>query len=98
MPTLMDELDLLIGAYEDEREAICPLTMSQLGLLQASLIYGTRSEVLSEKLGLSAQMIETHFRNIRRLCGDVTRGEAILIAVRNGWLMSSEDLFASLEV
>lgn len=75
-----------------------PLTVAQLGLLQASLIYGTRSEILAEKLGLSRHTIDTHFRHIRRRLGRVSRGEAILVAVRNGWMMSTGSLLESLEV
>jgi DNA-binding CsgD family transcriptional regulator len=82
----------------------CPLTPMQLRLLRMALMNGSRTKILSEKLGISPHTVDTHFRTIRRRIGNnkkglpVTRGEAILLAVRQGWLLTTADVFASLTV
>jgi DNA-binding NarL/FixJ family response regulator len=64
----------------------CPLTLTQLRVLQAAAWYGTNSEGLSAELELSKHTINNHFSHINQLLECPSRADSVLLSLRNGWI------------
>ncbi len=64
----------------------CPLTNTQLRILQAAVWYGTNSEGLSAELQLSKHTINNHFSHINQLLSCPSRADSVLMALRKGWI------------
>jgi DNA-binding NarL/FixJ family response regulator len=64
----------------------CPLTLTQLRVLQAAAWYGTNSEGLSAELELSKHTINNHFSHINQLLECPSRADSVLLSLRKGWI------------
>ena len=81
------------GAASPTTEEKCPLTLKQLHLLSVAVWYGTNTEALSGVLGTSKHTVNNHFSHIIQVLKCTSRANAVLVALRNGWIsMAGEPL------
>lgn len=64
----------------------CPLSQKQLHLLSVAVWYGTNTESLATKLGSSKHTVNNHFSRIIHVLKCASRANAVLIALRSGWI------------
>jgi DNA-binding NarL/FixJ family response regulator len=88
--------DLVERIVDDVRDAILadhrptnPLTARELEVL-GLVAEGRRNREIAEQLGLSEQTIKNHLTSILHRLGVPNRTDAVLYAVRQGWLVFSE--------
>jgi DNA-binding NarL/FixJ family response regulator len=81
------------GTAAPTTDAKCPLTLKQLHLLSVAVWYGTNTEALAGVLGTSKHTVNNHFSHIIQILKCTSRANAVLIALRNGWIsMAGEPL------
>ena len=64
----------------------CPLSQKQLHLLSVAVWYGTNTASLATKLGTSKHTVNNHFSRIIQTLNCASRANAVLIALRSGWI------------
>jgi hypothetical protein len=69
--------------------ARCPLKPALLALLRACVRLGTDDPVrLADALHLSPATVHTYYKRINQQLGTATRVEALLFAIREGWIVA----------
>jgi DNA-binding NarL/FixJ family response regulator len=63
----------------------CPLTLHEVEILRM-VSEGTENPEIAEALGIALDTVKAHLRNVTRKLGARGRANAVLIALRAGWL------------
>jgi len=71
-----------------EAEGVCPLTARELAVLRL-LVRGWTNAQMAEKLGISERTVRFHMGNLLEKLGVGNRTEAVVAAIRAGWLKVS---------
>ncbi len=75
-----------------DEEGVCPLSECHLGLLQAMWSLETEdTDRLAAALFLTPNTVRTYCQRILALLGVHTRGEAMMHAVKAGWIEIASD-------